>query len=396
MIASGNPITLKKELLDIVRKKLKKKELDIARNDWHAKRRPIGCGLTIHPGVGCPLQCSYCYIYDMGFYKYATPYSLSGLQLVVALLYNKYFYPTIWGTYLAFGSVTEPFLPNITVKTLEYLKAITEYLGNPCQVSTKMALRDEVIDELSSIKNLKLSVLVTLTSLHQYRSLEQKAPDPYDRLDFIKRLRKKGFKPFIFLRPLLPGLRIEEIDELIDQAKIAGAYGIVLGNLRLSINIVKRLVEHGLDVKELKKIVNVNNLKKGFIDIRVNGELFSSIRKRALEKGLIFLRRACCANTVTQYLHGLNEVICPTLCFLSKDACDPACPSQCRTKALGEPKHLDMNDVIKALLEFDEYKAEIEGYTMIIKPRRKVKDAKFISLVLSHLLRRKVLIKDED
>ncbi len=391
----SNPVTLKNYLLDVVRKKLKKKELDIARNDWHAKRRPIGCGLTIHPGVGCPLQCSYCYIYDMGFHKYATQYSLSGLQLVAALLHNKYFYPTIWGTYLAFGSVTEPFLPNVTVKTLEYLKAIAEYLGNPCQVSTKIALKDEVIDELSSIKNLRLSVLITITSLRQYRNLEQRAPDPYDRLDSIKRLRKKGFKPFIFLRPLLPGLKMEEIDDLIDQAKIAGAYGMVLGNLRLSTNIAKKLVGHGLDIRGLEKIININNLKRGFIDVRVDGELLSSIRKRVLEKGLIFLKRACCANTVTQYLYGLNEAICPTLCFLSKDACDPSCPSQCRVKALGEPKHLDMSNTIKALLGFDEYKTEIEGYTVIIKPMRKVKDNKFMSLVLSHLLRRKVLIKDE-
>jgi len=330
----------------------------------------------------------------MGFNKHATPYSLSGLQLVAALLYNRYFYPTIWGTYLAFGSVTEPFLPNITVKTLEYLKTITEYLGNPCQVSTKMALRDEVIDELSSIKNLRLSVLVTLTSLHQYRHLERNTPDPYDRLDSIKRWRRKGFKPFVFLRPLLPGLKIEEVDELIHQAKTAGAYGVVLGNLRLSINIVKKLIDHGFNVEELKKVIRLNSLRRGFIDIRVDGELLLSIRKRALAKGLIFLKRACCANTVTQYLYGLNEAICPTLCFLSKDACDPSCPSQCRAKALGEPKHLDMDSVIRALLGFNDYEVEVEDYTIIIKPRRKVKDGKLMSLVLGYLLRRKVLIKD--
>jgi len=391
-ISPSNPVTLRKSLLDIIKKKLKKKDLEIAKNDWHAKRRPIGCGLTIHPGVGCPLQCSYCYIYDMGFHKYAIPYSLSGLQLVAALLYNKYFYPTVWGTYLAFGSITEPFLPNIVAKTLEYLKAVAEYLGNPCQVSTKMALEDEIIDELSSIKNLGLSVLVTLTSLHQYRQLEQKAPDPYDRLESVKKLRRKGFKPFIFLRPLLPGLKIEEIEELIDQAKTAGAYGIVLGNLRLSANIVKKLVEHGLDISELKRNVNIDDLKKGFLDIRVNGKLISSIRKRVLEKGLIFLKRACCANTVTQYLYGLNEAICPTLCFLSKDSCNTSCPSQCRAKALGEPKHLDMNSVIKALLGFNEYEVEVKSHTIVIKPMKKLKEDGFASLVLSYLLRRKVLI----
>ena len=36
-----------------------------ALRDHHAKRPPRPCGITIHTGIGCPLGCAYCYIYDM-------------------------------------------------------------------------------------------------------------------------------------------------------------------------------------------------------------------------------------------------------------------------------------------------------------------------------------------
>lgn len=376
-------------MLKVVEKSLKKEELSLAKNDWHSKRKPIGCGLTVHPGIGCPIQCSYCYVYDMGFSNYAVPYSLSGLQLVAALLYNKYFYPTRWGTYLAFGSVTEPFLSNITPKTLEYLKAVAEYLGNPCQISTKMALSDELVEKLASIGKIKLSVLITVTSLSQYVHLEEKAPHPFERLEGLKRLRKKGFKPFIFMRPFLPGLKVEEVDEIINQAKFSGACGIVVGNLRLSSGIIRRLSDKGVDVTELLA-VDFSRSKKGFVDVRVDGGLLSLIRERASSKNLIFLKRACCANTVSQFLQGHHDAICPSLCFLDERSCEKTCPSRCKRKAQGEPKHLDMHETIRGILGFEDYEVEVGGYTVHLKLKRRIESEKLASFLLSYLLRRKV------
>lgn len=391
LVDSDNPVRLKRDLLKVVQKRLRDKELKVARSDWHSKRKPIGCGLTIHPGIGCPMQCSYCYIYDMGFSRHATPYSLSGLQLVAALLFNKYFYPTRWGTYLAFGSVTEPFLPNVLPKTLEYLRAVEEYLGNPCQVSTKMIINDEYVDELARVTGSKLSILVTVTSLNQYAHLERRAPHPLERLKFVSRLRSKGFKPFVFIRPLLPGLRVEEVDEIVEQVKASGAYGIVVGNLRLSQNIVKRLMNEGVDVtKHLK--VDFSKLKKGFVDVRVDEGVQSLFKEGALKRGLIFLKRACCANTVSQLLSGYGDAACPSLCFLNEQSCEKTCPSQCKARARGEPKHIDFHEVIREVLGSDEYEVEVNDHTLHVKLKWPLKDEKLISFTLSYLFRRKVHI----
>jgi DNA repair photolyase len=386
---NGNPVRLKRELLKVIQKRLKGKELKVARGDWHSKRKPIGCGLTIHPGIGCPVGCSYCYIYDMGFSWQAAPYSLNGLQLVAALLFNKYFYPTKWGTYLAFGSVTEPFLPSVLPKTLEYLRAVGEYLGNPCQVSTKMVINDEHVDELARITGSKLSILVTVTSLSQYAHLERRAPHPLKRLELVSRLRSKGFKPFVFIRPLLPGLRVEEVDEIAELAKASGAYGIVVGNLRLSLNIVRRLMREGIDVAKHLKI-DLGKLKRGFVDVRVDGALQSLIREGALKKGLIFLKRACCANTVSQLLSGYDDVVCPSLCFLNEQSCEKSCPARCRIRARGEPRHLDFDEVMREVLGSDEYEVEVEDHTLCAKLKRPLRDEKLASFALSYLFRRRV------
>lgn len=389
LISNENPVLLKESLLKIVEKSLKKKELSLAKSDWHSKRKPIGCGLTIHPGIGCPIQCSYCYIYDMGFNNYAAPYSLNGLQLVAALLYNKYFYPTRWGTYLAFGSVTEPFLPSIVSKTLEYLKVVAEYLGNPCQLSTKMVVGDELAEELARMRKIRLSILITVTSLSQYINLEEKAPHPLERLEGLKKLRAKGFKPFIFMRPFLPGLKTEEVEELIDQAKASGAYGIVVGNLRLSPSIIKKLSDRGVDITKFLAI-DFRGSKKGFVDVRVNGGLLPFIRERALSKNLVFLKRACCANTVSQFLQGCHDVMCPSLCFLNEHSCERSCPSQCARKARGEPKHLNMHETIKGVLGFEDYEVEVEGHNVYLRLKRAIENERLASFSLSYLLRRKV------
>ena len=36
-----------------------------AGRDPHARRPPRPCGLTVHPGRGCPNACLYCYVGDL-------------------------------------------------------------------------------------------------------------------------------------------------------------------------------------------------------------------------------------------------------------------------------------------------------------------------------------------
>ena len=77
------------------------------------------------------MACAYCYIYDMGFPGSAKPYKLSPLQLAYAVATNPHVAVGPWGTLVATGSVTEPFLPQTRELALGYMKAIAAYLDNP-------------------------------------------------------------------------------------------------------------------------------------------------------------------------------------------------------------------------------------------------------------------------
>lgn len=277
-------------------------------NDGHARRRPRPCGLTVHTCVGCPFACVYCYIDDLGFPRgKAQPYSLSGEEWLLAITSNPFLLPGPHGTYLSFGSVCEPLHSLCFNITTSYLSKVRDHLSNPCQISTKASLSDEEVEKLAKSSPRLINVLVTIVTLNRSRELEPKAPSPQERLETLKRLRSRGIPCFLFLRPLLPGLE-EELDDLLSEAKQAGAVGVVIGGLRLSQRIYDRLRLLKIDVPRPRgRLVEVPQpgLKKFVIEV-------------AKEKSLPAFRSACCATTFSIAMLTGVGVPCAGLCFTSR------------------------------------------------------------------------------
>jgi DNA repair photolyase len=192
----------RQRVIKTLEEELSEEERREARQDHHARRPPRPCGITIHTGVGCPLACAYCYIYDMGFPGSAKPYKLSPLQLAYAVATNPHVAVGPWGTLVAVGSVTEPFLPQTRELALGYMKAIAAYLGNPLQVSTKMPPPPELAEVQGG-----LDVLISVTDLSG--KLEPRAPPPLERLRAGAELIKRGISATLFVRPIVPGVLLE-------------------------------------------------------------------------------------------------------------------------------------------------------------------------------------------
>ena len=209
-------LSKKKDLLAMFNDLLSDREKDRALKDSHSKRPPRWCGITVHVTINCPFACSYCYIEDMGFkFDDIKPYPLSGKELVYALLSNKTFLPGRTGTLIAIGAISEPFI--FEYKIIEYLKWLGE-LGNPVQFSTKQYISSSLahrIAQISSENNLPISPLVTIITFKYYRELERYAPSPEKRLSSIKNLRDVGLYPVLFLRPVIPGVNVNEIKDII-------------------------------------------------------------------------------------------------------------------------------------------------------------------------------------
>ncbi|MEM1619573.1 MAG: radical SAM protein [Fervidicoccaceae archaeon] len=240
-------ISAKVKLRDAMASRLDEASLRRAESDPHARRRPRPCGLTIHPAIGCTRGCLYCYVPSVLKWGRTSrvDVELSDLmpeELALALLANPYFLPGPEGTLLAVGSVTDPFLDErVTSRTLSYLRAIRDVLGNPVQVATKSVLSGEELEELRRSAEPRTSVLVTVISLRLARVLEPRAPPPMERLEFLGRLAEAGLSPALFMRPLLPGVPSEELREIMRICSEKGVRDVVLGSLQVDGEILAKL-----------------------------------------------------------------------------------------------------------------------------------------------------------
>ena len=230
-----------------IRSKLRKMlgaDAEVAEKDGHAHRIPRPCGLTIHTGLGCKFGCIYCYIYDMGFTFKPKPYHLTGLQLAYAVASNPSIVLGLNGTPVAFGSITEPFMKETADKAIEYMKAISNYLGNPIQFSTKAHLREDLCSKISSIED-RVSALITIVTLKAHGILEPGAPSPDERFESIRNLSKMGVHTILFMRPILPKLTDLEAEEILSRALDAGVRGVIIGSMRVTPGIIDRLKQVG-------------------------------------------------------------------------------------------------------------------------------------------------------
>lgn len=357
----------KHRLMSTLKPLLSEYDVVKASADHHAKRPPRPCGITIHPGAGCLFKCRYCYIYDMGFNTHVSPHPLTGLQLVCALLLNKYFIPGRRGTYLAIGSITEPFHPLLREKTLEYIDHIYRYLGNPTQFSTKLHVEQSLARKLAELSEGKVSPLVTIVTLRMHTVLEPRAPPPEKRFEAIRNLREAGLKPFLFLRPMIPGLVEKEYKEMLELSVEYGAVGVVAGSLRVTKSILRELRESGLELNSvLRRLsVPVDKMKPGVQYDVYTGDIKEEVARYARKTGLLFYPYACMANLHT---HGLS---CWKMRIVNKQ----------ETSDLPRPEHGEIRDIVKKL-RGELVKAEFKRGALYLTVKCRRSDELLISEVL--------------
>ncbi|MEM0275140.1 MAG: radical SAM protein [Nitrososphaerota archaeon] len=263
--------------------------------DSHARRLPRPCGLTVHTGLGCSFGCTYCYIYDIGFTYKPKPYPLKGLQLAYSIAVNPSVAIGRNGTLLAFGSITEPFMKETLEKTLEYISTTSRYLENPIQFSTKAYLDREVCRTIYNLQK-DISALVTIITIRYSKMLEPSAPTPFNRLETIKNLSNAGVNTCLFLRPIIPGVEISDLRELLEKCMEAGARGVVLGSLRVTEGVIRRLRASGFPhidmiLERLERKINV----KSQTTVRTS-DIKEKIKNVAEKIGLNIYPSACSAN----------------------------------------------------------------------------------------------------
>ncbi|MEM1585909.1 MAG: radical SAM protein [Candidatus Bathyarchaeia archaeon] len=273
-----------------------------ASKDHHAKRRPRPCGMTIHTGIGCNYLCIYCYIYDMGFPAEPKPYPLEPREMTYALALNPYVIPE--RTLAAYGSVTEPFLPETAGYAISYMREVYKWLKLPTQVSTKAILTEEILRGISS-GDLKTSILVTAITISN-RRIEPRAPDPAKRIKSAGQASKMGLGVSLFMRPIIPGVTDVEAGKILKLAVESGVKSVVLGSLRATERILRNLDRCGANVDEIKRRLTRPLAGSTQIEVRLADQK-GRIKRIAEDLGLMVFRAACEANI---YEHGKHCAMC--------------------------------------------------------------------------------------
>lgn len=298
-------IRMRKRYEEILTKEQKSRAI----NDPHSRRVPRFCGLTVHFTVGgCPYRCSYCYSYDMGLDTTPRPNPLSPEELVYALLMNRYFISGRYGTLIAVGAISEPFI--FPERALNYLRELS-FLGNPIQFSTKSYLSNVYASKIPQVPA-PINPLVTIVTLDLVDILEPYAPSVDKRLETIRNLNNAGLRVCLFLRPIIAGVNYDEAKDIMRLAREFGAKCVVIGSFRITYHIYLQLKDLGLDLSKVESRINVKRLRRN-----PRRQYAAPLTTREKENLILLARRiglapfksACCSNS------NNANVICPSMCF---------------------------------------------------------------------------------
>lgn len=352
----------REKVIRSLEKHLDRDSIEKASRDPHCRRRPRPCGLTVHTGVGCPYQCRYCYIYSMGFSKSIVKYPLTPIELAYSISLNKNIVLGEYGTFLALGSVTEPFHPATREYSIELIRVLGRYLKNPIQVSTKEYLDHSSIEKLRNSVD-KLSILYTITTLKWADTLEPYAPPPEKRFEAMANISRRGLHVTLFLRPFIPGATDMEIREILKMSREHLVDKIVVGTLRVNKSILTSIKSASQELY---------NYIKPYLPEKIDN-VQRSIRAYDVKKYIVNMA----------YKYGFK--IFPSACAATIDAYNQAC-YMCKYGPCGDSRFLPKisDSDVKDFMEYLGYKP-----INIVVDRRKikvvVKDRKVDPISISYL-----------
>jgi DNA repair photolyase len=214
----------------------------IARND----SPDIGFDRSINPYRGCEHGCIYCYARPSHAYLGLSP----GLDFESRLFYKPQAASLLAGELrrngyacrpIALGSNTDPYQP--VERRLGITRAILQVLRDfrhPVTIVTKSALIRRDADILAEMARDRLAIAtISVTTLNRSlaRRMEPRAATPERRLETIATLAAAGVPTGVLSAPMIPALNDSEMEQILEQARGAGATSAGYTLLRLPLEL---------------------------------------------------------------------------------------------------------------------------------------------------------------
>lgn len=213
-----------------------------------------GTRLIISMALSCPAPCKFCYIKSVldGNEEKIDDDALLGTLLAYAILNDERFKKGVKGTTILLGGLSDPFYPTNTSTTIAFIKTLKELsINNILHIATRFCAKDEkLIDLLSKYKNLIVNYSVTSMEgkLTMGNALVKK------RFDEAKELSKRNIFGALYIRPVIPGVTIKDIPQIINYAKDCGIKHVTVGGLYFDERIIKSLSKEGVEINRNKML----------------------------------------------------------------------------------------------------------------------------------------------
>ena len=197
---------------------------------------------TVNPYRGCTHACAYCFARPTHEHLGLGIGADFDNQLIVKVniaevLHRELATKRVLPERVAFGTNTDPY--QRAEGRYRLMPPIIDALAGariPFSILTKGSLIRRDLDRLAAARvNVELGMSVAFLDEELRRSLEPGAPSTAARLDTLRAMRDAGFRPTVFVAPILPHLTdgADQIDELIGTLAEAGAADILPTTLYL-------------------------------------------------------------------------------------------------------------------------------------------------------------------
>ena len=212
----------------------------------------IGFRFSVNPYRGCMHGCAYCYARPSHQYWGFGAGTDFDRKIIVKVNAPELLRETLekksWaGELILFSGNTDCYQPleasyRLTRRCLE---TCLEF-KNPCAIITKGALvrRDvDVLEALARDARVVVTISIPFATDEMARAIEPYASAPRARFETVKRLSESGIGVGVNVAPVIPGLNDQDIPEILERARAAGASRASIIPVRLPSEVLPVFVE---------------------------------------------------------------------------------------------------------------------------------------------------------
>lgn len=214
----------------------------------------IGFRYSVNPYRGCQHACAYCYARPgheyLGFGAGTDFDTRIAVKAQAPELLREAFEKPSWkGEFLMFSGVTDCYQPvEASLRLTRGLLEVCAEYRNPVGIITKSVLVERDIDllqELNRVTSARVNLSIPFWNKEHARAIEPYVPTPQRRIEAVKRLADAGIPVGVMVAPVIPGLSDEDLVQVLEAARDAGAQSAGWVMLRLP-GSVKQVFEERL------------------------------------------------------------------------------------------------------------------------------------------------------